>query len=70
MLIKVFGIWLMAANIQYLSPDLMSSDGDDMSRKGCYIKYVKNGDVHLRIKDHSCDETATEINNQLKVKHE
>lgn len=66
MLIKVFGIWLMAANIQYLSPDYtFSSSDDDFTQKICYIKYTHNNTRVLTIY-RTCDEVAAEINKQIR----
>jgi len=67
MLIKVFGIWLMASNIQYLSPDVESSNKDNFTQKLCYIKYADNNTTPLAFYNYTCDEVAAEINKQLKA---
>lgn len=54
MLIKVFGIWLMANNITYL---------EDTNNNKCLIKYGYT--TYLIFNQHSCDEVAAEINKQL-----
>lgn len=58
MLIKIFGIWLMANSINYLE-----KDGD----KNCSIEYGPRRYVDL---PYSCDEVAAEINKQIKASKE
>ena len=64
MLIKVFGIWLMASNIAFLEP----------SNSKCSVQFINVGSSPLSnakwnsmisVK-YSCDEVAAEINKQLK----
>ena len=56
MLIKIFGIWLIASNIAYLQPYKNSS---------CFIMYPGNRNVSIEI-DQTCDQVAEEINKQVK----
>lgn len=53
MLIKVFGIWLMASNITFLVPM------DD----SCRVRYM---DYASDFKNKSCDQVGNEINKQIK----
>lgn len=55
MLIKVFGIWLMATNITYLETTLGS----------CYVNF--NGRVNYVVFKQSCEGVAAEINRQIKL---
>jgi hypothetical protein len=59
MLIKVFGIWLMAANINTL----------DASGNSC-LAYGNGSYARVYFKNHTCDQVAEEINNQLKATHD
>ena len=60
MLIKVFGIWLMASNITSLTPINWESNSAGLD---CSIKYTANRrDIIIA----SCDEVAEEINKQIK----
>ena len=61
MLIKVFGIWLMATSISSLG-------GYDNI---CTIRMNATGGTGLyTIKDKTCDEVAAEINRQIKASKE
>ncbi len=63
MLINIFGLWLMAANIMYLEK---SSDPAD-----CRIYFtvpIDHGYEYQTMVDKSCDVVAEEINKQLKKK--
>lgn len=61
MLIKIFGIWLVANNIAMLEPE---------GREGCTIYMVSGagyGRPHIRweYENRTCDEIANEINRQI-----
>lgn len=56
MLIKVFGIWLMASNVTSLS-----------ERNGsCGIYMTNEYSSPINVKNISCDEVAEEINRQIR----
>ena len=59
MLIKVFGIWLMASNINYLDPRSRILDGES-----CRV-YMNGKDAHYEVSG-SCNRLAEEINKQIK----
>jgi hypothetical protein len=60
MLIKVFGIWLMASNINHLEPSLLASEN-------CIIRMNELGSSRGAIATNkTCDEVAEEINKQIK----
>lgn len=57
MLIKVFGIWLVASNIVYL---------DNMGAANCRVVLSKtNSGLTYVTSEKPCDETATEINKEI-----
>lgn len=59
MLIKIFGIWLLASNITFLNPRVES---------GCIINFINAASDanHIHLIDHTCDDVAQEINKQIK----
>ncbi len=66
MLIKVFGVWLMASNITSLNSNIIIRNNSD---SGTLCRVFSNGkDNYVLMSDHSCDEVAAEINKQIKGK--
>ena len=59
MLIKVFGIWLMANSVVFISPENYTSKHPGLE---CRVNFIKG----QRILNATCDEVAEEINKQLK----
>lgn len=59
MLIKVFGLWLVAANIQALEPPNTIFGWSPMGK--CFIR---TGSFGGEWSDHTCEEVAAEINRQ------
>lgn len=57
MLIKIFGIWLVASNITYMDKELFDAGK-------CDIYFSYNREIVL---PHSCDEVADEIDQQMRV---
>lgn len=63
MLIKVFGIWLMANNINHIVPSRSLQECD------IYMNATSANVTRYNI-DKSCDEVAAEINKQIKASKE
>ena len=64
MLINVFGVWLMAAQIAILEPN------SRFAGTGCTIYFSSGGgfgETHIKkyVDDKTCDEVSEEINKQL-----
>ena len=61
MLINIFGAWLIAANINFLTPfDNGRDKGHDW---GCYIVFSKESTLEMRKR--KCSEIAEEINKKV-----
>ena len=58
MLIKVFGVWLIASNVSFLNPKVES---------GCMINFVNANreSNYIHMTNHKCDDIAAEINKQM-----
>lgn len=61
MLIQIFGIWLLASNMNWLEDDMGYHEIE------CIVHMNQNtyGAGPLIIKGHKCDEVASSINKQL-----
>lgn len=69
MLIKVFGIWLMAANIIQLQPNFLLRGLGPKYSPCAIILQPERGhsvDINYIATDKTCDEVAAEINKQIK----
>ncbi len=62
MLINVFGVWLMAANIALLDPNDDNCTVYLVSGAGYGVRHIKH-----EYEERSCDEVAAEINRQVKA---
>jgi hypothetical protein len=65
MLIKVFGIWLMASNVAFLSPGGQSLNS---AEEGCFVSFA--GERYKYFQPYACNQVAAEINKQIKASKE
>ena len=66
-MIEVFGLWLVAANINYVSGGVTSPAFSNAEVHFCDVSMVGFDRGGVRIQGHTCDEVVKEIKSQVNL---